>query len=246
MRESGLMAATNNVLTVALGLALLALPLYPSVRVRLLRMLHRAYSDSITVNGIARARARQSRIARKCTVFDALIVLTPVFALPVLLLQPRPVMPTLGLGIVLLVLALFDLRYRWLPNALTLPLLPAGLLLAALLEREGEVSLNMSAAGIIVAGGSVWLVAEAFRRLRGVDGIGGGDIKLIAGMGAWLGPSGAATVIAIAGLTAFAVEITAQWVATGRIDSGRRIPFGVYLAGAFWLVWCGRDYLAWP
>ena len=230
----------TDLLIALLGLALLTLPLQPAVRAHLRRMLRRAYSRSFTANIFARRRDKPFGMASTCTVFDAVVVLAPVFALPILLWQPGPIMPTLGLGAILLLLVLFDLRYRWLPDALTLPLLPAGVLLAGLLEPKGGLGVYFSLAGLIGAASLIWLVGWAFRRWRGMDGIGGGDIKLIACMGAWLGPSGAATAIATASITALIVELSSQLVVNGHIDHRRHIPFGVYLAGAFWLLWCGQ------
>jgi leader peptidase (prepilin peptidase) / N-methyltransferase len=84
----------------------------------------------------------------------------------------------------------------------------------------------------------VWLVGYVFERVRGVSGLGGGDVKLIAAMGAWLGPLPVAQAIAVAALTAAIAETTLQVMRHGRVEPGQRIAFGAYLVGAFWVSWC--------
>ena len=80
----------------------------------------------------------------------------------------------------LLALLILDAEHQWLPDALTLPLIPFALLLPGLpLEQR------LWGAGLGFAG--LWLVGFAYKRLRGRDGLGGGDPKLLAGLGALLG-----------------------------------------------------------
>ncbi len=134
----------------------------------------------------------------------------------------------LVLATVLAALAAIDLRRQVLPDLLTLPLLVAGLLLAGdgLADRALAAVLGWSAfAGL----------AAAYRRLRGIDGLGGGDAKLLAAAGAWVGTAGLPWVILLAaagGLAAVAaLSLAATW------SPGRRLPFGPFLAVAFWGVW---------
>ena len=87
-------------------------------------------------------------------------------------------------GWLLLPLALLDARYMWLPDPLNVVLALAGLLLAGPLL---EVSLldrwiGAVAGGLVLAG-----IAAAYRRVRGSDGMGGGDPKLVAAIGCWIG-----------------------------------------------------------
>uniref|UniRef100_UPI0012E25FD7 prepilin peptidase n=1 Tax=Sandarakinorhabdus oryzae TaxID=2675220 RepID=UPI0012E25FD7 len=81
----------------------------------------------------------------------------------------------------LLALLILDTEHQWLPDLLTLPFIPFALLLPglALVQRLWGAGLGFAA---------LWLVGFAYRRLRGRDGLGGGDPKLLAGLGALLGP----------------------------------------------------------
>jgi leader peptidase (prepilin peptidase) / N-methyltransferase len=134
-----------------------------------------------------------------------------------------------GLGWTLMALALIDWRHLWLPDVLTLPLILAGLAAIAWLAPS-LLSDHIIAA---VAG---WLVfaaiAWAYRRLRGREGLGGGDAKLLAAGGAWLGTAALPSVVLIASLA------TLLWVViTRQFDPAGRLPFGSFLAGAIWLLW---------
>jgi leader peptidase (prepilin peptidase) / N-methyltransferase len=127
---------------------------------------------------------------------------------------------------VLALLARIDLRERRLPDRLTLPLLLAGLALAA--WRVGGVPLDAligAAAGFLV----FWAVGDAHFRLRGVEGLGLGDAKLLAAAGAWLGWRPLPLLVLLAALLALLWALAAQ----------RRGPlaFGPWLAGAFFLLW---------
>ena len=80
------------------------------------------------------------------------------------------------------------------------------------------------------------IVAHTFRRLRGYEGLGGGDAKLFAAAGAWLGWHGLASVLLIASVAALAVIVA--MMATGRRGVTREeIAFGPYLCFGFWIVW---------
>lgn len=142
-------------------------------------------------------------------------------------------MVTALLGWHLLLIALVDGEHYWLPDRLTLPLLVAGLAAAAGLER---LTLADSAIGAIAGFAVLWLLARAYRAVRGRDGLGGGDPVLLAALGAWTGWQGLPAVLLWAALAGLAVVL-------GRAAAGRpmaaadRVPFGVFLALGGWLVW---------
>jgi leader peptidase (prepilin peptidase) / N-methyltransferase len=133
----------------------------------------------------------------------------------------------------LLVLAWIDWRHTILPDVLTLPLILLGLAVAGALEPE-----NLADPLLGVVGGylGLWLVAWIYRRLRGRDGLGMGDAKLLAASGAWVGASGLPSVLAGAAITALVVAGAAILMGY-RLDRHTALPFGPFLAAATWLVW---------
>jgi leader peptidase (prepilin peptidase)/N-methyltransferase len=82
---------------------------------------------------------------------------------------------------------LIDADTFLIPDVMSLPMPLAGLSLAALVGAERGVSWQQAAAGALVAGGGLWLVQWGYGRLTGREGLGFGDVKLLAGMGALLG-----------------------------------------------------------
>jgi leader peptidase (prepilin peptidase)/N-methyltransferase len=141
-----------------------------------------------------------------------------------------------GLGWALLALALIDAGHFLLPDALTLPLLGAGIVVALAGERAWPIAPGDAALGA----GSGYLVLMAvgffYRRLRGREGLGQGDAKLLAAAGAWTGWVGLPSVVLIAALAALAWALTDALIRRRRLDPARRVAFGVFLALGTWLV----------
>lgn len=142
------------------------------------------------------------------------------------------VWPSCGLGWTLLALALIDLDHWLLPDALTLPLAAAGLATAAWWHNAWPID---GAIGALAGGGILALVAAGYRRLRGRAGLGGGDIKLVAAGGAWLGWQGLPSLILLAALCGLGFGIARGALRAGGLSA--RVPFGPPLAAALWLVW---------
>lgn len=137
------------------------------------------------------------------------------------------------LGWMLLALGLIDWRHLLLPDVLTLPLLLAGLAVTAWLS-PGDAPAHALAAALGYLGLSC--VAAAYRRLRGREGLGGGDAKLLAAAGAWLGPAGLPPVLVLGALAGVAVALLAA-LRGGRLHGGMAVPFGSCLGLAIWTVW---------
>jgi leader peptidase (prepilin peptidase)/N-methyltransferase len=138
-----------------------------------------------------------------------------------------------GLGWVLLALGWIDAEHLILPDLLTLPLIPAGLAWAWL---EDPDTLLDRAAGAATGYAAFRLIEVTYRRLRGRDGLGEGDAKLLAGAGAWLGWQGLGPVVLTAAVGGLLTAAGAR-LAGRKIEATTQIPFGPFLAGAFWLVW---------
>ncbi|WP_246130421.1 prepilin peptidase [Nitrospirillum pindoramense] len=138
-----------------------------------------------------------------------------------------------GLGWTLLALALIDMRHMILPDALTLPLVAAGLALAWV--QAGTMPVDHAVAAAAGYGGLVALNL-VYRAVRGRDGMGRGDAKLLAAGGAWLGLAALPHVLllsATCGLLAFAFSR-----ALGKpLDPAAPMPFGPCLAFAIWVCW---------
>jgi leader peptidase (prepilin peptidase)/N-methyltransferase len=134
------------------------------------------------------------------------------------------------LGWGLLALGWIDARTRLLPDALTLPLLALGLMATAWMSPE-DIAENALAAAVGVT--LFLVVAAAYRRLRGRDGLGVGDAKLMGVAGAWLGWSSLPWIVFGAAMSALLVA--GAWRLAGRtIDRTTAIPFGPFLALAIW------------
>ncbi|ANJ99176.1 prepilin peptidase [Serratia plymuthica] len=135
----------------------------------------------------------------------------------------------LPVAAVLIALAFIDWRHRLLPDRLTLPLLWAGLLV----NQQGYfTSLAEAVSGAVVGYLSLWLLNAAYRRRHQRDGIGQGDFKLLAALGAWVGWPALPMLVtgaAATGLCAVAIACLMRkpgWQAP--------LPFGLYLAAAAW------------
>ena len=133
-----------------------------------------------------------------------------------------------GLAAALVALAGIDWDTTLLPDGLTLPLLWAGLV-AALLGGTG-VALSSAVWGAVAGYASLWSVYWLFKLLTGKEGMGYGDFKLLAALGAWLGVSMVLPVVLGASLIGALVGIVMKF--SGALREGRYVPFGPFLAGA--------------
>lgn len=144
------------------------------------------------------------------------------------------------LAAMLLALALIDRRERRLPDRLTLPLIALGLALAA--RRAGVVPMpELVGAGAGFA--AFWVIGEVHYRLRGIEGLGLGDAKLLAAAGAWLGWRDLPLLMLLATLSALAIVALTHLVrrsSTSHEPPTREIAFGPWLCAAFMALWLVR------
>ncbi|EIL97146.1 prepilin peptidase [Rhodanobacter thiooxydans] len=145
----------------------------------------------------------------------------------------------LALTWTLIALSGIDFRTQLLPDQLTLPLLWLGLLLSLLpMFVTAPASILAAAIGYL----SLWSVYWAFKLLTGKEGMGHGDFKLLAALGAWMGPVSLLPIILLSSLIGALVGGTL--IALRRHERAIPMPFGPFLAAAGW-VWfvAGADLL---
>ena len=147
-----------------------------------------------------------------------------------------------GFSAALLTLALIDWDSTLLPDEITLPLLWAGMVAAALQINPG-VSLAHAFWGAVGGYMSLWLVYHAFKLITGKEGMGYGDFKLFAALGAWLGWTALLPMILLASVSGAVVGLVLKYRARLRDDA--YLPFGPFLVASAMLmmVWGPVDVL---
>jgi leader peptidase (prepilin peptidase)/N-methyltransferase len=131
-----------------------------------------------------------------------------------------------GFGAAILTLALIDWDTTLLPDDITLPLVWAGLIAAAL--GWSGVTLPQALWGAVAGYMSLWLVYQAFKFLTGKEGMGYGDFKLFAALGAWFGWQALVPIILMASVIGIVAAIAMKL--TSGLREGRYVPFGPFLA----------------
>ena len=143
-------------------------------------------------------------------------------------------------GCLMIVLFMIDLQHRILPNVITLPGIVVGFLLSFVVGPGWLTSLI----GIAVGGGMLWLIAEGYYRLRKEEGLGMGDVKMLAMIGAFLGwPLMLLTLV----LASFSGTLVGVFLLIARKESMKyALPFGTFLAvGALFSAAVGDRLVAW-
>lgn len=141
----------------------------------------------------------------------------------------------------LLVITAIDLTHQIIPDAITLPGIPVGLVLAATILPIGLLD---SVLGLLVGGGLLWFIAWVSPYLFGKEGMGGGDIKLLAMVGAFLGWKPTLLTIMVGATTGSLVGISLLSLKLLRRD--QYIPFGPFLAfGALLALFFHQNIFAW-
>jgi len=127
----------------------------------------------------------------------------------------------------LLVISVIDMRLQIIPNVISLPGIAAGFLFAVI---GRHITWLDSLLGILLGGGILYAVAGLYQLLRKKEGMGGGDIKLLAMLGAFLGWQSLPFIILASSLTGSVIGLAA--IALGKRSAAARIPFGPYLSVA--------------
>lgn len=176
---------------------------------------------------------------RAVTVFANVVVLAAVAWVSVGTLHTSHALASLGLAAVMLRIATIDAEQFRIPDTLSLPAIPAGLLASGWVLHPDRTALIEAShlAGAALGGAVLWLLAWGYRRKRGFDGLGLGDVKLAAAAGAWVGAELLSIVLLLAALSALVWIVCRSALRGEQISPSTRVPFGTFLAPSIWTTW---------
>lgn len=135
-------------------------------------------------------------------------------------------------------LSLIDARTQRLPDFLTLPLIPAGIAVNGLIFSSWWVAI----AGAALGYGVLVALELAYRRLRGRDGLGRGDAKLLAAGGAWCGAWLLPLILLAGSASALLYLLLLALLRRRAPDPNQPVPFGPWIAFGIALCWIYRAY----
>jgi leader peptidase (prepilin peptidase)/N-methyltransferase len=148
-----------------------------------------------------------------------------------------------GLALVMMAIAVNDARYFIIPDPLTAAALALGMIHAVALDDAGAAAL----AWAMLRGGVLalifWAMRVLYRRFRGRDGIGLGDVKLAAVAGVWLDWMTIPLAVEVAAVAALIFYLVRHVRARRAFRATARLPFGLFFAPAIWLGWLGEALL---
>jgi leader peptidase (prepilin peptidase)/N-methyltransferase len=153
----------------------------------------------------------------------------------------EPLLPVrITFGCAMIVLFAIDLEHQILPNAITLPGIAVGLAASVWLPPGWQSAL----AGAALGGASLWLLFEIWMRLRGVEALGMGDVKMLAMVGAFLGWQQVIVTLVLSSFLGSVVGV--GLIAAGRGSLGSKLPYGTFIAlGAIVSSLAGEPLVAW-
>lgn len=157
----------------------------------------------------------------------AIEVAAAIICVVSMLVAPGPAGLIFGVG--LLVLLVLDTEHFWLPDAVVLPLAGLGLWL-------GMGDITARTIGAVAGFAALWLIATAYRRLAGRDGMGAGDPKLLGAIGAWLGWAALPLVLLAASLLGLAL-VALDRLRGRAVARNTMLPLGALMAAAAWPMW---------
>lgn len=131
----------------------------------------------------------------------------------------------------LIALTFIDIDHQLLPDEITIPLLWSGLIVNIF---HGFTSLESAVIGAIAGYLILWVIAKLFKLIRKTEGMGHGDFKLLATLGAWLGWKSLLPIILVSSIVGIVVGIII--ILRKKLSSDTPLPFGPYLALAGWLI----------
>ncbi len=149
------------------------------------------------------------------------------------------------LAAAMLLISLIDARRLIIPDILSLPLVPLGIAVAAGLAAEAwEQVMLWHTGAAAVAAGALYVVRWLYWQVRGVEGLGLGDVKLLAAAGAWVGFDTLSTTLLMASCAALAATLVRHGLSSAPPVHGQtRVPFGTFLAPSILIIWSAEQ---WP
>ena len=202
-----------------------------------------SWSDNIPLGSYVtlggRCRYCRAPISVRYPIVEALTC--AIFLLHWYVFGPTPLLAVrLAFACALVVLFAIDLEHQILPNVITVPGIVVGLICSLFLP-PGPL---MSLAGFALGGGLLWAIAEGWYRLRKVEAMGFGDVKMLAMVGAFLGVKLVFLTFVLSSMIGGLVAVVL--VALRRADMATRVPFGTMLAvGALVASLYGDRLVAW-
>jgi leader peptidase (prepilin peptidase)/N-methyltransferase len=141
----------------------------------------------------------------------------------------------------MIVISFIDLQWQIIPDVISVPGIFIGVIVSFL---SNNIEWHESLIGVIAGGGALYLIAVGFERLTGKEGMGGGDIKLLAMIGAWMGWKALPFVVLLSSLTG--ILIGGGSLVLSKKGLYARIPFGPFLAlGALIYLFFGKELVSW-
>jgi len=199
--------------------------------------------DNVPVLSYAALRGRCRSCARPISLQYPLVEIATaiIFVLHWYAFGPTIALPVrLLFACAMVVLFMIDLEHQILPDVITLPGIVTGVICSFFLP-PGPL---MSVLGVVAGGGLLWAIAEMWYRLRKVDAMGFGDVKMLAMVGAWLGLKMVLVTFVLSSMIGGVVGLVL--IASRRADMATRVPFGTMLAVAALVAsMYGEGLLAW-
>ena len=204
------------------------------------------WHDNLPLLGYLMRRGRCGSCGEQFSIRYFMVELLTGLLAVALTWQFGPSLTTLGyfaFAAALVVITFIDLDHQIIPDVISLPGVLAGLLFS-LLSPLPTLTLWTSFIGALVGGGILLAVALGYQLLTGREGMGGGDVKLLAMIGAFLGWRAIPFTIFIASFFGSLVGVTAM--IRSRADSKLALPFGPFLSfGALSYLFIGEQLIAW-
>jgi leader peptidase (prepilin peptidase) / N-methyltransferase len=139
----------------------------------------------------------------------------------------------------MLAVAAIDARHYLIPDVLSLPAIPAGLLASGNVVDAAASGLvdGDNVIGAIAGGVSLYLLRAVYFYLRRREGLGFGDVKLGAAGGAWTGWQNLSVLFLLASALALSFIVTRTLLTRAPLLGTAKVPFGAFLASSIWLIW---------